>query len=89
MPYQEYKQGNKPVSASSGSDKEKNKGKSDEDKRLKFGTSLENNEQDLLDSFIFNFNRPIAKFDSSLVLLTDTSFKPIKNYNIFQTDTTA
>ncbi|QEC68599.1 hypothetical protein FRZ67_15255 [Panacibacter ginsenosidivorans] len=86
--YQEYKQVNKPVSASSGSDKEK-KGNSDEDKRLKFGTNLENNEQGLLDSLIFNFNRPVAKFDSSMVLLTDTSFKAIKNYSVIQTDTTA
>jgi hypothetical protein len=84
--YQEYKQENKPVSSPS---TEKNKGKSDEDKRLKFGTSLENNEQGLLDSLVFNFNRPITKFDPSLVLLTDTSFKAIGNYSVIQTDTTA
>lgn len=85
--YEEKKLQSKPVSASSGSGKKDDK--TAEDKRLKYTANLENNEQDLLDSLELTFIRPVTKFDSSLVTLSDTSYKPITGYRIFQTDTTA
>ncbi|MEP6845763.1 MAG: Ig-like domain-containing protein [Panacibacter sp.] len=84
--YQEFKQQTKPA-ISSGSDSKSDQ--KEEDKRLKYTLNLESSEQDLLDSLKFILNRPVAKFDSSLVLLTDTGYQPIKNYSILQSDTTA
>ncbi|CAN5199148.1 hypothetical protein BH11BAC6_BH11BAC6_06550 [soil metagenome] len=78
-----------PPPTSTSSNSNNNKKKPDEDKRLKYTTNLESNEQNLLDSLKFIFNRPATKFDSSLVLLSDTNYHPITNYRILQADTTA
>jgi len=83
--YQQEKLKEKPAAPSASSSGKKEK--SEEDKRLRFASNLENNEQDLLDSFDLVFNRPVTKFDSSLVMLTDTLFKPIKGYKIMRADT--
>lgn len=80
--YQEYKQIEKPATAS-----DKNK-KSNEPKNLKVTNNLENNEQGLLDSFNLTFNKPIAQFDSTKIFLTDTNYRSAGTYRIIQTDTT-
>jgi hypothetical protein len=47
------------------------------DRRLRFGTSLNNSEQDLLNSLFLNFEQPLRMFDSTKVsVFTDTLFKP-------------
>ena len=63
------------------------KSKTEEEKRLKVTTNLENNEQDLLGNLELTFNLKIATFDSSKVILTDTNFKSITGYTI-KRDTT-
>lgn len=48
------------------------------DKRLKFQSNLNNNQQDLLGDFSLNFETTLKKFDSSgLKLYTDSSFQPV------------
>ena len=63
------------------------KSKTEEEKRLKVTTNLENNEQDLLGNVELTFNLKIATFDSSKVTLADTTFKSIAGYTI-RRDTT-
>lgn len=51
------------------------------EKRLKYQTSLINNEQDLLGDFSMTFEQPLRLFDSSGIrLCTDTSFTPVTTY---------
>jgi hypothetical protein len=58
------------------------------DKRLKFSTNLQNNQQDLLDKLIFTFETPLKNFDSSKVHFTrDTTFTPVTGYS-WEKDTT-
>ena len=83
--FEEHKLVVKPATPSSGNRSSGNQ--KEEDKRLRYTTNMENNEQDLLDSLEFTFNRPIAKFDSTLLQLTDTAFKPITGYSIVHADT--
>ena len=47
------------------------------DKKLKYTTSLTNNEQDLLTDFVLSVNRPLKTFDAKKIILTDTSFNSI------------
>ncbi len=48
------------------------------DKRLKFQTSLNNNQQDLKTDLVLSFESPLKNFDSSGIgLFTDTSFTPV------------
>lgn len=85
--YEEHKLVVKPVAPSSSNNRNSGNQK-EEDKRLRYTNNLENNEQDLLDSLEFTFNRPIAKFDSTLLQLTDTSYKPLAtSYKIIHADT--
>ena len=54
-----------------------------EDKRLKYTNSLEGNLQDLIRNNIeLSFNRKLHQFDSSKILLCDTSNKPVANYRV-------
>ena len=56
--------------------------------RLKYQTSLSNNQQDLLKDFIITFEEPLRFFDSSKILLyTDSAFNPAGLYN-FEKDST-
>lgn len=53
-----------------------------DERRLKFGTNLSNNQQDLLKTFTISFEQPLKNFDSSKLLLsTDSAFVPEKNYS--------
>lgn len=56
--------------------------KSKEDKRLKYTTTLEGGQQDLLSVLSFNFNRPLKFIDSSKIILIDTNFISVKGYKI-------
>jgi hypothetical protein len=82
--YQEVKQKDKIEPAaeipSTGTKKEQ----AAEEKRLRFTTNLENNEQDILGNFEIDFNRKITKFDSNQVALTDTNYNPVKGLVIKQ-----
>jgi len=83
--YQEQKEKPKTSTESSANGKsDKGKGKKDkdkdeEDKRLKFSTNLSGNEQGLLDTLEVTFIRKLKKFDSTGFVLSDTSYKPVRN----------
>ncbi|MFT4203975.1 MAG: Ig-like domain-containing protein [Chitinophagaceae bacterium] len=72
-----------------GNNKKKKK-KEEKTPALKMTTNLDNNQQDLLGQFNFSFDHPLAKFDSSKIILFDTSYKRIEGYTIVHdsTDTT-
>lgn len=56
------------------------------EKRLKFQTNTSNNQLDLLDSLVINFEVPLKKLDTALIhFSTDSSFTPLTNYH-FSTD---
>ena len=51
------------------------------ERRLKYQTSLVNNQQDLQANFIMTFDQPLRSFDSSKIrLYTDSVFKPAADY---------
>ncbi len=64
------------------------KGITPEDKRLKFSTNLESNQQDLLSNLEIVFNRRITRFDTGKIILSDTNFSPVTGFTIF-TDTSS
>lgn len=47
------------------------------DKRLRYTTSLSNNEQELLTDFKITVNKPLKKFDPQKIILTDTNYNKI------------
>jgi hypothetical protein len=49
------------------------------DKRLRYSTSLSNNEQDLLSDLMITFNKPLKIFDSTKIILTDTNYNRISH----------
>jgi hypothetical protein len=58
------------------------------DKRLKYQTTISNNQHDLLKKFSFLFDRPLRRFDSSkLRIATDTLYTPVTEYT-WSTDST-
>lgn len=64
----------------------RNKGAGTVEKRLKYSTSLLNNQQDLLGDFTMTFETPLRSFDSSKIrLYTDSTFTPVPVYK-FQKD---
>jgi hypothetical protein len=58
-----------------------------EDKRLRYGLSLENGQQDLLDKLTLSFQRKLGGFDSTKIMLCDTNYKPL-SVNGFLLDST-
>jgi hypothetical protein len=58
-------------------------GSTPQDKRLRYTASLEGGRQDLLNNTLkLEFNRKLAIFDSSKIILTDTFFKPVTGYTV-------
>lgn len=57
------------------------------EKKLSFTTNLESNQQDLLANLELRFSDSLVSFNDSLLHFTDTSFNPVKGYNILR-DTT-
>lgn len=58
-------------------------GNTPQDKRLRYTASLESGRQDLLNNTLkLEFNRKLATFDSSKIILTDTFFKPVTGYTV-------
>jgi hypothetical protein len=53
-----------------------------QDKRLKFTTSLENNQQDILSPFVLSFENKLKTIDSSKIRFTDTTFKPVTPFHL-------
>ncbi len=76
--YEEFKRKDKPFSTSGSNRIEGIK----EDKRLRFNTSLENGQQDILSDMVFNVNRPVAHFDSSRFVLYDTGYQKLTGYTL-------
>ncbi|MBL7698716.1 MAG: hypothetical protein JNK79_11175, partial [Chitinophagaceae bacterium] len=59
----------------------------DEDRVLRYQTNNDGASFDLLQNFEFDFTpEPIAKFDSTRVVLTDTNYRPVRGYS-FKRDT--
>ncbi|NOT52887.1 MAG: Ig-like domain-containing protein [Chitinophagaceae bacterium] len=55
------------------------------DKRLKYQTSLVNEQQDLLTSFNMTFEQPLRLFDSSKIkLYTDSAYSPVSSYQFIK-----
>ncbi|HEX5151714.1 MAG TPA: Ig-like domain-containing protein [Parafilimonas sp.] len=54
----------------------------DTTKNIKFLSTLERGQQDLLSDLVISFPEPVARFDSSKISLTDTNYKAITNYSI-------
>ena len=66
----------------------KAKEKPDTDKRLKYQTSLQNNQQDLLENFKFIFDSPLKRFDTTgIKLYTDSTFSLVDSIR-FEKDST-
>lgn len=53
------------------------KGTSTADKRLRYTTTLNNNEQDLLTDLVISINKPLKKFEPQQIILTDTNYNKI------------
>lgn len=53
-----------------------------EDKRLKYGVSLDNGQQDLLSDYTLTFNRKLNRFDTSGFVLYDTGFHKLSGYQV-------
>ena len=83
--YQESKEKQKKSASAARPDKSK---KEDEKKlnHVRVGTNLENGQLDLLGNLELSFNAKIRSFDTSKIVLNDTSFKPISNVQ-FRWDT--
>lgn len=47
------------------------------DKRLRYTTTLSNNEQDLLTDMVISINKPLKKFEPQQIILTDTNYNKI------------
>jgi hypothetical protein len=66
----------------------KAKEKPDTDRRLKYQTGLQNNQQDLLENFKFIFESPLKRFDTTgIKLYTDSTFSPVDSI-LFEKDST-
>lgn len=66
----------------------KAKEKPDADKRLKYQTSLQNNQQDLLENFKFTFESPLKRFDTTgIKLYTDSTYTLVDSLR-FEKDST-
>lgn len=53
------------------------------DTTIKYSTSLEGGEQDLLSDLSIQFPQPVAQFDSAKISLTDTNYNRIPGYKIY------
>lgn len=66
----------------------KSKEKSGTDKRLKYQTSLQNDQQDLLENFNFIFESPLKRFDTTgIKLYIDSTYSPVDSIR-FEKDST-
>ena len=54
----------------------------DTTKSIKFSTSLQSGQQDLLSNLVISFAQPLATFDSSKISFSDTNFNAISNYKL-------
>ncbi len=61
--------------------------KKEEDKRLKFGNTLEAGKQDILSPLVLSSDHPLKDFDSNKIKLTDNEFKPVPGVKIEQDST--
>lgn len=81
--YEEVKRKKVATKAATPSNIDKNNRPKKEEVRLRFTTSLENGAQDLLSPDLeITSSRKLKLFDSSKIILTDTSYKELKNYSV-------
>lgn len=71
-------QSNTPAPTTSSSTKKK----TDTATSIRYVTNLQKEKQSLLSDLIISFQKPLAKFDSSKIILTDTNYKPVTGYTI-------
>jgi hypothetical protein len=76
----------KPVVKTNNNNSKKGKKEKEEKKKLHLANSLTGGKQDILSNLILSYDAPIQKYDSTLLLLTDTLYHPL-TYK-FLTDTT-
>ena len=69
----------KPAASSSQRNTGSGQSKKEAEKKLRFTSSLSNNQQDLLLPFSINFGNALKTFDSTKIILADTNFRPFKN----------
>jgi len=56
-------------------------GNRSDDRRLKIGSNLSNNQQDLLGNLVFTFEQRLRNFDSSKIKVsTDSTYQPVSGY---------
>jgi hypothetical protein len=53
---------------------------------LRFSTNLQKEEQDLLSNFVISFQKHLQSYDSSKIILSDTNFNRISNYQLTADD---
>lgn len=59
------------------------------DKRLKFAVNLLGSQQDLLSPFIFTFQNPVRRFDTTKIRVsTDSSYTPLAGATTWESDST-
>lgn len=52
------------------------------EKKLRYTTNLSNQQHDILQPIELNMNMPLKNFNPDKIILTDTSFNPIKNVSV-------
>lgn len=58
------------------------------ERRLRYTTNLNGNQQDILTNLVITFERPLRKFDSTKLLLsTDSTYTPVVGYTLLQDST--
>jgi len=66
----------------------KKKAKPGKDNKLRFNTNLASGEQDILSDLLITFNKPLQKFDSTGILLTDTNYHSVLSAKNITIDST-
>lgn len=80
--FNEYPPGKEQSNTTESSNTSNKKKPADTTTTIKFTNTLERGEQDLLSDLIISFSKPIMRFDSSKINLTDSNFRPAVNYAI-------
>jgi len=80
--YNEYEPGKESIMPVNEGSQSKKKKPVDTTKSIKFLSTLEKGQQDLLSDLVISFAEPLAHFDSSKISFTDSNYKPITNYHI-------
>lgn len=72
----------KPASGAKSPGRGGKKEKDEKDKKLKFLTNMDGSSQDLLKDLTLTFPGPLEKYDSTGVILFDSTYKPVTGYTL-------